>query len=426
MIIYVVKPGDTLYSISRRYNVPQDKIASDNQLANPDRLVVGQTIVILPDNISHTVTKGQSLYSIARNYGIPLEEIIRANPDIRSPYRLDPGMVITIPKADQKLGTIYVNGYTYPNINMDLLQSVLPYLTYLSIFSTQARPDGSLIPVNDAPVIAAARNAGVAPFMVVTNMVAGGGFNSDLGHILLTNRQVRDVYINNVIQMLRDRNYYGLNIDFEYIYPEDRESYNNFLSEIATRLHTLGYPVMTAVAPKNRENQTGLLYEAHDYPAHGRLMDHVILMTYEWGYTRGPAMAISPVNEVRRVLNYATSAIPAYKILMGMPNYAYDWTLPFVRGSSARQMPVPEAVELAANVGAHIKYNTTSQAPYFNYYDQAGRRHEVWFEDARSVEAKLRLVNQYGLGGVSYWTVNTPFPQNWLVLDSLYNIRKVL
>ena len=114
MIIYVVKPGDTLYSISRRFNVPLDKIASDNQLSDSDRLIAGQTIVILSDTVSHTVTKGQSLYSIAKSYGITLDEIKKANPSIQSPYRLSPGMVITIPSPNQKLGTIDVNGYAYP------------------------------------------------------------------------------------------------------------------------------------------------------------------------------------------------------------------------------------------------------------------------------------------------------------------------
>ncbi|MPN16940.1 Spore germination protein YaaH [bioreactor metagenome] len=155
-------------------------------------------------------------------------------------------------------------------------------------------------------------------------------------------------------------------------------------------------------------------------------MDHVIIMTYEWGYTYGPAMAVSPINEVRRVINYATSVIPSEKILMGMPNYGYDWTLPFVRGSAARSLSNTQAVELALKVGANIQYDAMAQAPFFYYYDSAGKRHVVWFDDARSIEARLKLINQYDLGGASYWTINSFFPQNWLVLSSLYNVRKVL
>jgi spore germination protein len=83
-------------------------------------------------------------------------------------------------------------------------------------------------------------------------------------------------------------------------------------------------------------------------------------------------------------------------------------------------------VEQAFRVGAEIQFDARSQAPFYNYYDAQGRRHEVWFDDARSIQARLRLVDIYGLGGVSYWTINSFTPQNWLVLDSMYNVRKVI
>ena len=100
------------------------------------------------------------------------------------------------------------------------------------------------------------------------------------------------------------------------------------------KLHPLGYSVSTALAPKTKADQVGLLYEAHDYPVHGALCDFVVLMTYEWGYAAGPPWAIAPINEVRRVLDYAVTAIPRNKILMGMPTYGRDWKLPFVAGTS--------------------------------------------------------------------------------------------
>jgi spore germination protein len=187
----------------------------------------------------------------------------------------------------------------------------------------------------------------------------------------------------------------------------------------------LGYTITTALAPKTSADQKGLLYEAHDYPVHGALVDHVILMTYEWGYTFGPPLAVAPINEIRKVLDYAVSAIPRNKILMGIPNYGYDWTLPYVKGTSAKTLTNTGAVDLAIAENAAIQYNTVSQAPYFNYYDDARKQHVVWFEDARSIQAKLELVDEYDLGGVSYWTINRFFPQNWLILSSMYNIAKI-
>jgi len=373
----------------------------------------------------HTVRAGESLYSIARQYGTTVAGIQAAN-QIANPAMIRPGMVLTIPSGTDKLGTIDVNGYAFPNISMDVLRKTLPYLTYLSIFSYEVKPDGSFRPINDEPLIAAARAANVAPLMVITNLREGGGFDSDLAKTILTNEQVQDTLINNVIENLRAKNYTGLDIDFEYVYPENREDYNNFLRKASSRLRPLGYSITTALAPKIAADQPGLLYEAHDYPVHGALVDHVILMTYEWGYTFGPPMAVAPINEVRKVINYAISAIPRRKILMGIPNYGYDWVLPYVEGSRATTISNVGAVDLARREGAAIQYDQTAQAPFFNYYDDNGRQHVVWFDDARSMEARLRLVNQYNLGGVSYWTIGRFFPQNWLVLSSLYDVRKVL
>ena len=426
MIIHVVKSGENLYEISRLYGVSYNKIIADNELTNPADLVVGQTLVILPGIRRHRILLGQSLYMIARMYGITLAALYAANPNITASTILYPGDIINIPPPTQKLGSIEVNGYALPSTNMEVLVKTLPNLTYLSIFSYQILANGTLKGINDVPLIQAARRANVAPMLVVTNLKEGGGFDSDLAHTILTNENIQNTLLDNIINTLKTKNYYGLDLDLEYIYPADRENYNNFLRKTVNRLTPLGYIVTTALAPKPSADIKGLLYEAHDYPVHGALVSHVILMTYEWGYTAGPAMAVAPINEVKKILNYAVTAIPSKKIFMGIPNYGYDWTLPFVPGSSAVALGNVEAVDLARRVKAAIQYDYTAQAPFFNYYDSSGRKHEVWFEDARSINAKLRTANAYNLGGVSYWTIGKYFPQNWLVQNSLFNIIKVI
>ncbi len=426
MIIYVVKPGDTIYAIARRYGMSPGKIITDNGLTNPGNLVVGQTLVLMTDTIPHTVKKGDTLYSIARANGVTLAQIKAANPQIRSPFRISIGQVINVPVPTKKYGTIDVNGYAFPGINRDVLSKTLPYLTYLSIFSYQVKPDGSLTTINDTPLIEIARNAKVAPMMVITNIEEGASFSNDLAHTILTNAQVQQTLINNVINTLEAKNYYGLNIDFEYVNPEDGDDYDRFLQTIKNRLNALGYILTTSLAPKTSADQIGLLYQAHHYPEHGRIANHVILMTYEWGYTYGPPMAVAPINQVSRVLDYAVKVIPSKKILMGMPNYGYNWTLPYKQGTAARSVSPVGAVNLAVREGVAIQYDTLSQAPFFYYKDDTGARHVVWFDDARSIQARLKLVDAYKLGGVSYWTIMQYTPQNWLILSSMYNIRKVL
>ncbi len=426
MYIHVVKPGESVYSIARQYGVSWQKIVSDNELENPGQLVVGQTLVILEGSRQHVVQPGESLYMIGLQYQVPVSEIIRANPQITNPSQLAVGQTITIPPRGIKFGPIQVNGYAFPNINRETLRKTLPYLTYLSIFSYHVKADGSLDTIDDTELIQAARSAKVAPLMVITNIGESGGFDSDLVSTILGSEAIQDTLLNNVIRVMQEKNYFGLDIDFEYVYPSDRENYNNFLRKTVSRLRPLGFTVTTALAPKTSATQQGRLYEAHDYPVHGALADHVILMTYEWGYTYSPPQAVAPINEVRKVLNYAVTAIPREKIFMGIPNYGYNWTLPFQQGTAARTVTNVGAVELAWRVGAHIQYDPIAQAPFFRYYDENGKQHEVWFEDARSILAKLTLANEFRLGGISYWTINQFFPQNWLVLKSVFDVVKVL
>lgn len=427
MTLYVIKPGDSIYTIANKFGVSPQKIITANGLENPGQLVVGESIIIPQGQKVHTVAAGESVYSIARKYGISQSSIIQANPFINAVGRIYPGQVLTIPApGDEKLGEIEVNGYIFPGSDEAIVRPWLKSLTYLSIFSYTVNADGSLPAIDDDKWIQIARSNRVAPIMVITNIRPGGGFSTEIAHAILSNQTVQNNLIQNVVRILKQKNYYGLNIDFEYIQPTDRQNYNDFLRKITDRLHALGYIVLTAVAPKLNAEQKGLLYEAHDYPAHGSIVDRVILMTYEWGYLAGPPQAVAPLSQVKRVLDYAVSVIPPKKILMGIPNYAYDWVLPYVRGTLASTFSNGEAVARAFRNKAEIKYDLNAQSPYYNYYDTQKRQHIVWFEDARSIYQKLLTVDQYGLGGVSYWTIGRSFQQNLFLVDAMFNIKKVI
>lgn len=83
-----------------------------------------------------------------------------------------------------------------------------------------------------------------------------------------------------------------------------------------------------------------------------------------------------------------------------------------------------QALQRAIQYGATIQYDTTAQSPYYQYTDAQGKRHEVWFEDARSAQAKFNLVKTYNLRGLSYWVLGYPFPENWALLEENFNVRK--
>lgn len=426
MFIYTVRPGNSIYYISQLFGTDQQKIIEGNQIENPNVLVIGQAIVVPVESVRHTVVQGETLRMLALRYQVPVAAILRANPQITDPSLIRTGEVLTIPSQTENLGEKSVNGYAFPTINESTLEKTLPNLTYCTVFSYQVKADGSLAQIDDERTVNAARQKNTAPMMSITNIKPGGGFSSELASEVLTNETAWNNLLNNAVQTMNSKKYFGLNIDFEYVLQKDKEAYNDFVKAASDRVHESGFILSTSLAPKTGAAQRGLLYEAHDYPVHGRYTDFVILMTYEWGYTYGPARAVAPLNLVEQVIRYAVSVIPNQKIFMGIPNYGYDWTLPFVQGTAAKPLTNPGAVSLAARVGARIYFDSAAQSPYFSYYDVSGRRHEVWFEDARSINAKLRLADRYGLGGVSYWTINSYFAQNWLILDSTFKINKVL
>ena len=369
----------------------------------------------------YTVKRGDTLYGIARKFGVSVRDITDLN-GLSNVNRLMIGQSLVIPT--KVLPNILVNGYAYPTISDTTLALTLPSLTFLSIFSYHVTPSGNLTPINDSRVIRAAKDNNTLPMLVMTNIGPTGRFDSDLAHAILANEAVQDRLISNLITTLRNKGYAGVDIDFEYVYPMDKELYNDFLEKVVERLHEEEFIVTTALAPKVRENQTGTLYEAHDYATHGRLADHVIIMTYEWGYTYGPPMAVAPLNQVERVIQYAVTAIPSKKILMGIPNYGYDWTLPYEPGRPARSISNTAAVALAVEKGVEIQFDPVAKAPYFYYKDDNGALHIVWFEDARSIKAKLDLVTKYNLGGISIWTVMNYFPQAYAVLNSNFQVDK--
>lgn len=284
MLIYTVRPGDTLADISRRFGVPPNRIAADNLLQNPSVLVPGQNLLINTNSVRYILPEGQTLFSISQEYDVPLEELIAANPDL-NPLNLRPGQTVIIPLSQPVARRpILVNGYAYPSINTNALNCVLPFLTFLSPFSYTMTPQAELIPPDDSELIYRAQRSGVMPIMVVTN-IFDEGFSTESLSGILASEELQDRLIENILAELDEKQYYGVNMDIEYIAPEDREAYNSFLERLTERLHEHSYIVITALAPKISADQPGVLYEAHDYAAQGRIADYVIIMTYEWGYT---------------------------------------------------------------------------------------------------------------------------------------------
>lgn len=378
MEIYVVKPGDTVDSIALNLGADTEQMIYDNQLVYPYELAVGQALFIAGDRRNAT-------------------------------------------------RVISVSGYAYPFISPWVLEQTLPFLSELPVFSYGFTEEGELLPPaygDDSRMITQALNFGVRPILTLTPFGPDGNFNNRLIHSVVNSEEYTANLIQNLLEVMAEKGYQGVDIDFEYILAEDRDAFTAFVQEVAETMRENGYHTSVALAPKTSSDQKGLLYEGKDYRALGEAADHVLLMTYEWGYTYGPPMAVAPLNQVRRVVEYALTQIPAEKIDLGIPNYGYDWPLPYVRGTTkAATINNVQAVRIAVANGAVIRFDDVAESPYFTYSDN-GTEHEVWFEDVRSLLAKFDLIREYGLRGCGYWQIMQWFRANWLLLRDQFFILK--
>lgn len=424
MTIHVVASGETVDSIAAGYGVAPSQLAADNDLPDSLALAVGQTLVVRFPQAVHVVTAGETLTSIANQYGTTVRQLWRNNWKLGGGENLTVGQLLVISYFGEKLGEGLFNGYAYPFISQELLAEQLPYLTTMAPFTYGITAEGGLLPLDDEAMLEAARIRGTEPVMHLSTLTEAGQFDTGRAEFILTDYEAQGRLAAEVLQTVLRKDFAGLDVDFEYLPGQLAEAYAAFLGRLRQLLAAQGRFLWAALAPKTSTRQRGLLYEGHDYAAVSAAVDGVLLMTYEWGYTYGPPMAVAPIPNVRAVLDYAVTEIPAGKIFLGVPNYGYDWPLPFIQGETrAQSISNQRAIELAVQYGVPIQYDETAQSPFFHYTDAGGVEHEVWFEDARSMDAKLRLVAEYGFRGAGFWNLMRPFSQTWLVLDSLYDIE---
>ncbi len=425
MLIHIVSAGETLRSIAASYGVSAEVLAFNNDIAPESRLPLGQPLIIVIPTLTHTVSVGESLLDIARLYGVSVYELWQRNLILNGRSDIYPGQVLTIRTQRSPIGSFQTGGYAYPFINQQLLDRTLPFMGGLMPFTYGFRTDGSLIELNDKFLLDSAAFYGTYPVMHLSTLTDNDNFSTELAVALFASEQMQQTLIENVLINMRQKGYRALDIDFEFLGAENAQAYASFVLRCRQTLNPQGYGVMTALAPKTRADQPGLLYAGHDYRALGEAANALLLMTYEWGYTYGPPLAVSPLPQVERVVQYALSEIAPEKLFLGISNYGYDFTLPYIKGQSrANSLSTAQAFALASQSGAEIKYDEQSQAPFFEYTASDGKVHVVWFEDARSISARLALIPKYNLRGALYWNLDRCNNQNLALLEQTVDLAE--
>lgn len=422
---YFVKRGDTLWQIANKFRVNIRDIIDRNNLVYPYYISIGQRLIIPYRGLTHTVRPGDALWYISARYGVSIQDLITLN-DLTPPYTLNIGQVLRIPfgiggRMDtETLGYFNPTGIQNPNVILDTLG---PYLTYLGLVDFPITETGEILGSVPDGFLDYAKEKNVMVLPVLTNILRGE-FNSDLARSVISNEENLNRLLDNIINLLEQYNFQGIIVDFENLYPDDRELFTNFIRLLYGRLKEEGKLLILNMAPKWEDWFEREWAGFFDYEALEPFIDRAAIMTFEWGWREGPPRPTAPIENIEKALNYAFSRnIPPEKILMGLTLYGYDWILPDTPENLATTVTLPQVWSRGINYNSSIRFDNMVRQPIMDYIAN-NIQHRVWFENALSHYFKYKLINEYNLKGVFYWIINQSFPSTWYMVSNFFNIIK--
>ncbi|SMB99536.1 Spore germination protein YaaH [Thermanaeromonas toyohensis ToBE] len=278
-------------------------------------------------------------------------------------------------------------------------------LKYILPFWFGVTESGTLVDQADAEGLAIIRQYNLPVLAIVHNYSSPQ--YGPLIHRLLTTPNLRRTLVNNILTLMYRWGFAGVNIDFEFVPPEDRPFLTGFMRELFQALRLAGFLTTISVPAELEDNPRHPFSGAFSYPELGALSDQVYILAYDEHFsTPGP---IASVGFVRRVLDYAVTVIPREKIRLGMAVYGYDWA---EGARTPRTLSHSQAIELARRLGVNIYYDEAAQESTFSYVED-NIPHVVWFEDVRSFSKKLELVREYNLPGIGVWRLGLEDPRIW-------------
>lgn len=429
MDIYVVQQGDTINSVADKYGVDVTKLIQDNGIENPNDLVIGQTIVITYPIQTYTVQEGDTLTGIAASNNVPLMQLLRNNPGLCNQEYLYPGETINI--SYNTKGKIITNGFTYPYIKKEILLQALPNLTYLSIFNYRSTAEGEIVAYfDDTELINMAKSFGVIPLMMTTTLTPQGQPNIQAAFSILQNVEYQNRYIDNLLAILKEKGFYGINIIFNFMTSETQVLYDDFLKLVLSRLSPEGYLLFATINYSITMVNNEASFEQIDFSTLSQSVNKIIFLQLTWGTNSGPPSPVISIENIRKYLDYLITLIPNDKIILGTSLISYDWALPHIPGKThAHSLTLNSSLKLANEFNSSILFDTPSQTPYFNYSEFSyvvPIEHIVWSLDARTINALTDTFFEYELSGIGLWNIMVYYPQIWLIINSQYEIQKLI
>ena len=323
---------------------------------------------------------------------------------------------LTLKDMHERLASARPLALYYSTCDTFGLDSVLEHATDMTVLAPQCYwidPNGNVQGGIPGPMIDVARQAGLPVMALLYNQ----DFSRQVASGLLRNRTLQKQVIKKLVEISRQDNLLGFQLDFENIDPDDINLYSRFVHEAAKEFHHDGRLLSVAVVPRFIDSQPGQWSAGYDYAALGHATDFVTLMAYD-NYSRlGRPGPIAGYDWVVNAIEYARRRVPQDKLLLGIPLYGREWTAEG-RGFQAHTLPFPQTQALLERLSLKPQWDEKRRSPWFEYRINGIVRH-VWYENARSVQEKLKLVDQFHLRGFAAWRLGMEDPRIWPLISAM-------
>ena len=220
--------------------------------------------------------------------------------------------------------------------------------------------------------------------------------DADIIHNILITGAKRKKHIKNILSLIESYGYDGIDIDYENLYFKDRELFTDFIQELSAALHLKG-KILTVTVGQKREESAKDGPSAIDWAAIAQFADSIKIMCYNFSSPLSGPGPIAPPAWVEDIVVFSKKYIPAQKLTIAIALHGFDWS-----EQKSRSISFDTAKETALIYKSDIAWDEASSTPHFAYFEN-GKRHEVWFEDKRSVSDKLNILKKHGIRNLAFW-----------------------
>ncbi|MBI3282638.1 hypothetical protein HYZ70_01005 [Candidatus Curtissbacteria bacterium] len=329
-----------------------------------------------------------------------------------TPAKIPLKIIGWIPYWDQKAG-------------LESFSKNVKFLDFVSVFWYRIDSNGELTTykktVENQSIIDSAHTNNVKVMAVVANLQdydEGDDWDFQRVNLVISNPIVRKKHIAALIELAKNKNFDGIDIDYEALKKSQRENFSLFIEELAENLHQNGKLLGVAIHPKTSENnpQEDNGSHAQDLERIAKAADHLYFMTYTEHDSSSEPGSAGSIEWIKRVMSYTLNELnlPKQKVFLGIGLFGLEWhqTADSSYQNDNNDLNFKQVQSLITNNRAEVIWDSNTKSSYF-YYDKNGERHVVWFENSQSVINRIELARQLGITNLALWRLGEEDPTIW-------------